>query len=116
METSLSYTAHGWGHCTILADSKTVRFEWSGRMMERPVSAEEWDAFCSLLESVGAWTWEGRYDEDVVCGTPWHLELKRGEQLVSCRGNGCHHAPPGFDQLDKAMQELVRDLKFFRLL
>jgi hypothetical protein len=77
--------------------------------MESQPSADEWEAFWSLVESLRVWRWQGDYGQHIICGTPWRLEIERDGKVMSCRGNGSDEdsAPPGFEQVYQAMQDLA---------
>jgi hypothetical protein len=68
---------------------------------------EEWQRFWSVVDRLNVWDWQGDYSEDALCGTPWHLEMQRHGNSMSCSGNRGISAPPGFDQFYEAMMRLV---------
>jgi hypothetical protein len=114
MGASFRYSAEGWGVCGIIGDGETVRFSRTGLwgpgspVIESRPSPDEWERFWSLVESLGAWSWQGDYNQ-ALCGTPWTLELERDGKVMSCSGNGTWGlAPPGFDQLYRAMRGLCK--------
>jgi hypothetical protein len=116
MSASIRYSAEGWGVCGIAGDGETIRFSPTGlwgpgsRVIESRPSPDRWEAFWSLVESLGAWDWQGDYGR-VLCGTPWTLEVERDGKMMSCSGNGHWggFAPPGFDRLYRAMRELSEE-------
>ena len=119
MGASFCYEAQGWGCCRIVGDGNTVRFYPAGWYLpdtpfaQSQPSTDEWGAFWALVESLGAWTWQGNYGERVMCGTPWSLRIERDGKVMWCEGNGGEggdddHAPPGFARLLEAMKELAR--------
>ena len=107
MRATFRYVAVGWGVCSIEGDDDIVRFE--SPVTERRPTREEWEAFWSLIDSLGAWDWRGDYGEHIVCGTPWSLKLERHERVMSCSGNGWKDdsAPAGFARLYQAMRALA---------
>ena len=114
MGASFRYSAEGWdGVCGIIGDGETVRLSRAGLrgpgspVIESRPSLDEWERFWSLAESLGAWSWQGDYGHGFD-GTPWTLEMERDGKVMSCSGNGTWGvlAPPGFDQLYRAMRGL----------
>ena len=106
MRATFCYVANGWGGCRIAGDDEIVRFE--SPVTERRPPREEWEAFWSLIDSLGVCGWQGDYGEHIVCGTPWSLSLERDGRVMSCLGNGWNDsAPPDFARLYQAMRELA---------
>ena len=103
------YAAEGWESCRIVGDGKRVQhFRYIHSTTpdaEHEPSTEEWEKFWLMVETVGAWSWEGNYDEGVRCGTPWRLEIRLGSRVMNCRGNltSLGTLPPGFERLYFAM-------------
>jgi hypothetical protein len=116
VSASIRYSAQGWGVCGIVGDGETIRFSATGLwgpgspVLESRPSPDRWEAFWSLVEALGAWGWGGDYGQ-VLCGTPWRLELERGGKVMSCSGNGylVPFAPPGFKELYRALEGLAEE-------
>jgi hypothetical protein len=114
------FCSQGWVHLRIeWKEGRLILYPQKNRVKDSPEpsapSDEEWKSFWSLADTLGAWNWNEDYGCQVICGTPWTLEIGYGGRKIKCAGNGFEGdaAPPGFKRLFQAMCRLVKCRTYF---
>ena len=69
-------------------------------------SPEEREHFWLLMDRIGAWEWEGKYeDSNVLDGEHWSLAIYYDGKKIECEGSNAY--PPGFGEFRWGVNWLV---------
>ena len=86
-----------------------------GYFHEKPLlvhpAADAYARFWLAIDAMGAWRWRDEYcDRDIVDGTSWSVELRKGPLKLTSSGNNAY--PRKFREFLKAVQSLIGGLPF----
>jgi hypothetical protein len=118
---SFNFCSQGWVHFTVeWKEGRLILYPEGSWVQESPPqvlapSDEEWKAFWSLADELGAWHWNEDFGQHIICGIPWSLEVEYDGRKIQCAGNGFERdaAPPGFKHLFQAMCRLIKWKTYF---
>ncbi len=80
----------------------------------------KWIKFWSDVRNIGVWYWRNHYDNKVLDGIDWELEIVFGDKRISSLGfnayppKGTNEPSEAFKQLLRAFGELMSDQNFIR--
>ena len=77
-----------------------------------PADGPAWLAFFRVVERLGVWSWQERYEPtDVITdGTQWELRLRRGDRVVHASGSNAYPGSEG-PEPSKAFRSFLRAVR-----
>ena len=70
---------------------------------DEELDIKRWDRFVSHMKKLGVFEWDGRYDEPILDGMCWQLEIHAGDLHMQC--GGCN----GFPEVPEELAEVYSD-------
>jgi hypothetical protein len=69
-------------------------------------SQKAWELFWQVLDRIGAWEWQGKYeDHNILDGEHWSLTIYYNGKAINCAGSNAY--PPGFGEFRWGVNWLV---------